>query len=239
MENTNRTGKGNGFGKLIFCVSVFCLLFFFFSGRSGEKEEKSEYYVEKVTFPEGTPVVNYVWGEDEVYEKELSELLKQRPHQIALRNKAIFSMSDFYTLDYGSFWVRRVSDQRMDTIENGEDVSYELLTFYYYDLSDEEIEAMKKEIDRSADQILEWVSPSMDDYQKVKFIHDVLCKKITYDRTFLKPHIHDLYGAMVNGEAVCSGYASAFEFLMRRLGYTVYTQSLPYLYICMQGCAQS
>ena len=40
----------------------------------------------------------------------------------------------------------------------------------------------------------------------------------SFDQTLEKPHTHDLYGALVNHEAVCSGYSIAFHYLMDKAG---------------------
>lgn len=46
-------------------------------------------------------------------------------------------------------------------------------------------------------------------YDFVKSVHDYLCNNITYINDY--SYCHDVYGALVNGEAVCQGYAEAFK----------------------------
>ncbi|MCD7844899.1 MAG: hypothetical protein LUG57_03425 [Oscillospiraceae bacterium] len=69
------------------------------------------------------------------------------------------------------------------------------------------------------------------DYEKALFIHDYLVAAVDYDQQeaaliasdYYQDTIPDCataYGALVNGSAVCSGYARAFQLLAQRLGLT-------------------
>lgn len=55
-------------------------------------------------------------------------------------------------------------------------------------------------------------------YDNIKMVHDYLIENIEYDTTISKSNIYNIYGAMVNGEAVCEGYARSFKYLMDSLG---------------------
>ena len=50
-----------------------------------------------------------------------------------------------------------------------------------------------------------------NDFQNVKLVHDYLVENIDYEQTISKPNIYNLYGALVNKECVCEGYAKAFK----------------------------
>ena len=54
-------------------------------------------------------------------------------------------------------------------------------------------------------------------FDNVKMVHDYLVENITYDTTISKSNIYNIYGAMVNGEAVCEGYARSFKYIMDAL----------------------
>ena len=56
-----------------------------------------------------------------------------------------------------------------------------------------------------------------NDFQNVKLVHDYLVENIDYEQTISKPNIYNLYGALVNKECVCEGYAKAFKYLMDSL----------------------
>lgn len=54
-------------------------------------------------------------------------------------------------------------------------------------------------------------------YDDIKMVHDYLIANIEYDSTISKDNIYNIYGALINGEAVCEGYARAFKYLMDSL----------------------
>ncbi len=83
----------------------------------------------------------------------------------------------------------------------------------------------------------EWLSllpgPEADDYTKIKAIAELLCERVTYnyaaaygygydalsaEEREVCRYTHTEYGALVNGSAVCTGYAAAFEYLCDQLG---------------------
>jgi hypothetical protein len=65
------------------------------------------------------------------------------------------------------------------------------------------------------------------DFERIKFVHDYLCNTVKYNTaSYFGPLngpdyqlAHCAYGALLNGRAVCDGYANAFVFAMHELGY--------------------
>ena len=55
-------------------------------------------------------------------------------------------------------------------------------------------------------------------YDNIKMVHDYLVENIEYDTSISKENIYNIYGAMVNGEAVCEGYARSFKYVMDSFG---------------------
>lgn len=73
-------------------------------------------------------------------------------------------------------------------------------------LNDKELELYHK-----AKQILaDIIRPGMTDYDKLKAIHDYICRNVTYSYS---PNDQDAYGALVLGKSVCMGYSGAFQLL--------------------------
>lgn len=68
-----------------------------------------------------------------------------------------------------------------------------------------QIQQVKNEITQNA---------SGNAYEDIKMVHDYLVDNLKYDSTLSKSNIYDLYGALVNKECVCEGYARAFKYLM-------------------------
>ena len=54
-------------------------------------------------------------------------------------------------------------------------------------------------------------------YEDIKMVHDYLVDTINYDSSLSKQNIYSIYGALVNRECVCEGYARAFKYLLDEL----------------------
>ena len=54
--------------------------------------------------------------------------------------------------------------------------------------------------------------------QDIRMVHNYLVDNISYDSTISHENIYNIYGALVNEEAVCEGYARSFKYLMDGLG---------------------
>lgn len=51
-------------------------------------------------------------------------------------------------------------------------------------------------------------------YENIKMVHDYLIETIEYDNSISKENIYNIYGALINKECVCEGYAKSFKYLM-------------------------
>ena len=83
--------------------------------------------------------------------------------------------------------------------------------------SEEEVNIAITTVQNIRKEIISEVSDKNDIYDKLKKIHDILVKSIDYDTTLSKNNVHDIYGALVNKEAVCAGYAKAFKYIFDHL----------------------
>lgn len=57
-----------------------------------------------------------------------------------------------------------------------------------------------------------------DDYEQIKYVHDWIIDNFSYDTTYKKSDIHNIYGAFANRVVVCEGYARAFKYILDGLG---------------------
>ena len=55
------------------------------------------------------------------------------------------------------------------------------------------------------------------DYDKILYIHDWITENIEYDETLNKTNRNDIYGAFIEKEVTCGGYAKAFKYLADKL----------------------
>lgn len=59
-----------------------------------------------------------------------------------------------------------------------------------------------------------------DDYGKALWLHDKVTSLVTYEIT---PNDQNAYGALVDGKAVCSGYAKLYQILLKKAGISAWT----------------
>lgn len=94
-------------------------------------------------------------------------------------------------------------------------LTYEL---HYYTTADQEAE-----VTAAVSNVLQALDLyNATDYQKIKGIYDYICENVTYDHDNLNDDSYTLkytaYAAIVNGTAVCQGYASLFYRMALALG---------------------
>ncbi len=89
-----------------------------------------------------------------------------------------------------------------------------------YGYTKEEIEDNKEEVEDAIDRIVSKALKAENDFEKEVIIHDMLCKTVTYDSELGSDvgAIYSIYGALINGHAVCEGYARAFKLLCQSAG---------------------
>lgn len=79
-------------------------------------------------------------------------------------------------------------------------------------------------VSRKADEIVSAIiRPGMSDYEKELAIHDYLVNSCRYDvenfeRDSVPPEGNEAYGPLIEGKAVCGGYAKAMKLLLSRAG---------------------
>ena len=77
------------------------------------------------------------------------------------------------------------------------------------------------EVRQAAEAILAQIPAGSSDAEKALFVHDYLVSNTVYDMEELRSEGsgtgYTVYGALVEHEAVCSGYSSAFRYLMQLL----------------------
>ena len=90
--------------------------------------------------------------------------------------------------------------------------------------SEDTIETMHAELEKSADNIISMIPEGVSDYEKILFVHDYIALHTEYDNSIefdvenTNGLMYTAYGCLVDGKAVCQGYAEAFTYIMNRLG---------------------
>ena len=95
---------------------------------------------------------------------------------------------------------------------------------FSYNCTPEERDAMQAQVDAATQEILARIPAGADDWTAALAIYDELVRRITYDPAVKAGtgegslHCQDIYGALVERNAVCMGYAYAFDHLCELAG---------------------
>lgn len=91
----------------------------------------------------------------------------------------------------------------------------ELMALY----SAAECRRMQQELLQKAEQILRGLDAGMDPFERELYLHDALLSGCVYASDLENsPMVFTAYGALVEGGAVCEGYAAAMQLLLRSAG---------------------
>lgn len=83
-----------------------------------------------------------------------------------------------------------------------------------------DLNASREVFEARAAVIIAGAQNAGDYYEKERYVHDALIAGTAYD---LDSEVNQsAYSALVNGRAVCAGYARAFQYLMQRIGIPCY-----------------
>lgn len=83
-------------------------------------------------------------------------------------------------------------------------------------VSETEVNIAINAIENARNNIINNLS-NEDTYQKIKEVHDILVNSITYDTSTSRRNAHNIYGALIEKEVVCEGYARSFKYIMDSL----------------------
>ena len=83
--------------------------------------------------------------------------------------------------------------------------------------NEEDIKIAQMKIDNIANEIQANIENIETDYDKILYIHDWITENIEYDETLNKANRNSIYGAFVDREVTCGGYAKAFKYLVDKL----------------------
>lgn len=160
----------------------------------------------------------------EFNKNEFDKILKTEDGMTGLSNEyqnAVdalrYDNMDFYYVDFTKMVLKTI------TYTQGKKVSYQVyLTYSENDssyleenLTEETINQQLKEINEKSDEIIKNAQGS--NYQKIQYIHNWLIDNLEYDKTYTKSNTRDIYGALINGNVVCEGYAKSFKYLLDKL----------------------
>ncbi len=139
----------------------------------------------------------------------MDDVIDLENNKYPLKESEIKEVVSYYKADYPQhFWV----ESSFEYSKQGSTVMSVMLN---YTISKSKLSSAKNKFDSAVKSILSGISGSWSEYDREKTIHDRLAAKVTYkDST----NAHSSYGAIVEGSAVCEGYAKAFQYLCYQAG---------------------
>lgn len=87
-----------------------------------------------------------------------------------------------------------------------------------YRFNDEEIEKMKAELSAEVSRIVALAGSDASDFGREKFFHDYICKNTVYDLETYDNFGDSAYSVLIDGKAICEGYARALKILLDACG---------------------
>lgn len=149
--------------------------------------------------------------EREIYRSALNDLGKLRETApLNVNSSVLQKVLEVIRLEQLAY--TQVSDRK--TVANPDTQQFEIL--YNYRFTADELSSMNIASERAARQIMEQLTPDMDDYDKLKFFHDYLILNCENDTE--SPYSDTIYGALVQKKALCEGYAKAYSYLCNLAG---------------------
>lgn len=156
----------------------------------------------------------------DLYDKMVSAAMTVSTEELYFLNDAVLHYDEIrlvynaFSGDYPEiFWIWGVSG-----IYSSSSNSCFCARLSYNDYAND-LETKKAAFKESADAIMQGL-PSGSDYQKELYLHDALVNWITYSYEMALEQ--NAYTAIVDGQAVCAGYAHAFQYLLMRAGIESY-----------------
>lgn len=130
--------------------------------------------------------------------------------------QTISDVFEFVRMDSPQFFYCPSSFKILTTKIGGQ-VSAMEIEFEYNDLwNNENISNAQKEIDKVSKQILSELSAIDGDYNKVLYLYMYLTKNIQYKSD--EENNYSIYGALVQKNATCEGFAESFQYLLTLSG---------------------
>lgn len=128
------------------------------------------------------------------------------------------------------FWLNggAMTTSTYNPTQNNNQVNIDLSCYEYWSYTTNP-QKYSDALQNKVNEITDKANKLGSDYEKALFVHDYIITSTEYDFDGLKEaqktfhdakseYIYSAYGCLVNGKAVCSGYAKAYQLVLRNLG---------------------
>ena len=186
-------------------------------------ETEKEYYGQLYTAVTDTKEVNatVTYTEDGTQQKELMGVRVTFPRAAMTQAEITRIFEAFYRDNPQFFYLDRVYRMEGRHTPTGQE-SYDTILLQYT-MDAKKRQAATRTFESAIDSLLQDIPESEDDYVVEKYIHDRLAALCVYDEKAAAtdaenyPDSYTAYGALVEGKAVCEGYAKAFQLLLHQV----------------------
>ncbi|MCR5076030.1 MAG: hypothetical protein K6A79_09555 [Ruminococcus sp.] len=159
------------------------------------------------------------YSTDDVYENityALSEFRNDTKYKGRIEQERIDSAVKRIRSSYPEyFWLNGYC-----TTISGDETNISFMTLNDY--SPAQLKTMYSELISAAENVISNIPAGSDNYDKALFVHDYLVNNTRYASEKASLNENGLwgtaYGCLVDGEAVCQGYAEAYQLILDRLG---------------------
>lgn len=187
---------------------------------SGEERYNADYYAE--------PELRFPKNQKSLYSQARTELSLEEYVVAALENHETWIDVSAYNISPSAagreYFKILNNNPQLFYVMGTVSMTYEgnQVKYYWpeYLAGKEETMQMKKELETAVLQVLEQVDESMDAVQKALVVHDYLVQNCEYDQEgltagYVPDSAYTAYSALVEGMAVCEGYAKAYAYIMK------------------------
>lgn len=101
--------------------------------------------------------------------------------------------------------------------DENDEKAYAIRLKYYDDKDSEQAHDELDELNALIDQLV--LDAPKKEYEKLKYFYDQVTRRCRYDETLSHPDSRNAYGALLEGYAICQGYANAMQLLLSRAGF--------------------
>ena len=108
------------------------------------------------------------------------------------------------------FWLDTGSRYEYATYSHGLEVT---LSFTF---EGDALEEAKEDVEKAVSDIIKGAPENATDYEIELYLNEWIIYHCSYDKE--GPQRHTVYGSLIQGRAVCDGYAKAFQLLCHRMG---------------------
>lgn len=189
-----------------------------------EIEKKAETYDSSyLQIEKGTPVLRLEEfdGPSELQREFYNMILNHEP--VIWNDNAQYSWDELYNNNPEDCLVVGMSTSKVTGKLEGDSTekTYYITYIDYNNVSQSDYYTYLNQQERVAQDIIDSIPENADAWTKARYVHDWLVKNVTYDHTLNAEFCHSAYGALVKHNAVCSGYATAFKYVMGKMGIPV------------------